>query len=306
MRVLPALICLGLPGLAGALEAPQPAAPPPAALREPALSAIRSALAAGQPATARAHAARLLWQLEPTPEEARAARLAVIDSHLAEKQGETAFRAMLRFGQDYRPLERATAEHFVGGLLELGLAREAVNWLAALDDSSALKLRLRLQAGLVRPEVAIAQARARAPKGGAPWWRVLAEAAGKTGDGTLAVEAQEQLINAGEPEAALWDAYDREARAAAGQHSLLTGDDAAWLQLARRPGIRAARARALLDYLSRHGAGRETRLRAQVQHLHSLQQAGLERAALQVYERNLNNAGASSPRDAERPRKPGA
>jgi hypothetical protein len=291
MRLLMPLVFLALPGAAWALEAAPPAGQQQPTLRQSLLSGMRSALADGQPATARAHAARLLWQLDPTPDEARAARLVVIDSHLVEKQGDTAFRAMLRFDQDYRPLDRAIAGHFVAGLLDLGLHREAVNWLAALDDASALKLRLRLRAGLVKPATAIAQARARAARGGAEWWRVLAEAAEKDGEGTLAVEAREQLLDAGEPASELWQAYDREARAAANQYKLLNGDDRAWLELARRPGMRAARSRAVLDYLSRHGAERETRLRAQVLHVYSLQQAGLERAAVRLHERNLKKGG---------------
>lgn len=303
MRPFLALMLLALSGTALALESAPAAGLPQAALRQSLLSDMRSAIAAGRPASARAYAARLLWQLDPTPDEVRAARLAVIDSHLAEKQGDTAFRAMLRFEQDHRPLDRATAEHFVARLLDLGLHREAVNWLAALDDAGPLKLRLRLHAGLVKPDVAITQARARAARGGAPWWRVLADAAEKSGDGTLAVEAQEQLLDAGEPASELWQAYEREARAAASQYKLLAGDDRAWLDLARR--ARAPRARALLDYLSRHGADRETRLRAHVQHVSLLQQAGLERAAVRLYERNLKGAGDPAPREPDRPRPPG-
>jgi len=68
---------------------------------------------------------------------------------------------MLRFDQDYRPLGRDVAERFVERLLDLGLEREAVNWLAGLDDAGALKLRLRFRTGLVTPDAAIAQARAR-------------------------------------------------------------------------------------------------------------------------------------------------
>jgi hypothetical protein len=117
---------------------------------------------------------------------------------------------------------------------------------------------------------------------------VLADAAEKGGDGTLAVEAQEQLLDAGAPASELWPAYEREAKAAANQYKLLAGDDRAWLDLARR--ARPPRARALLDHLSRHGAERETRLRAQVLHVLALQQAGLERAALRLYERNLKSA----------------
>src|ERR671910_771838 len=101
MRLLLSLVLLTLPGAAWTLEAALPSGQRPA-LRESLLSGMRSAIAAGQPATARAQAARLLWQLDPSPDEARAARLVVIDSYLAEQQGAAAFRAMLRFDQDYR------------------------------------------------------------------------------------------------------------------------------------------------------------------------------------------------------------
>src|SRR5690349_12251635 len=52
-----------------------PANLPQPALRQCLLPATRAAVAAGQGATARAYAARLLWQLEATAEEARAIRL---------------------------------------------------------------------------------------------------------------------------------------------------------------------------------------------------------------------------------------
>ena len=56
---------------------------PQAALRQCLIEAARAALATGQGDAARAYAARLLWQLQATPEEARAARLLVIESYLA-------------------------------------------------------------------------------------------------------------------------------------------------------------------------------------------------------------------------------
>lgn len=270
-----------------------PASLPQPALRQCLLAAMRAAVAAGQPATARAYGARLLWQLEATADEARAARLLVIETHLAERDGPTAFRAMLRFEQDYRPLERAVAERFVERLLDLGLEKEAVNWLAALEDTGALKLRLRLKAGLVEPDAAIAQARAQIARGGgAPYWQVLADAAERNGDGTLRVEALEQLLHAGEDGRqgrpvqvnGLWQAYDREAQAAANQNRLLKGDDPAWLDLAaRRLGSSPPQSRALFAYLSRNGAARETRLGAQLQLVFSLYQSGLDHAALSLY-----------------------
>lgn len=275
----------GLPG-----NLPQPE------LRQCLLAAARAAVAAGQGPTARAYAARLLWQLEATPEDARAARLLVIESHLAERQGDTAFRAMLRFEQDYRPLDRAVAERFVERLLDLGLEKEAVNWLAALDDAGALKLRLRLAAGLVSPDAAIAQARARITRdagaaGGTEYWRLLAEAAEKQGNDTLRVEALERMLHAagdGERQqarvAGLWQAYSRAAQGAANRNGLLVGDDGAWLAFAaRRLGASPPESRALFAHLSRNGAAREARLNAQLQLVLSLYQGGLDHAALRLF-----------------------
>ncbi len=279
-----------------------PANLPQPALRQCLLAAARAAVAEGRGETARAYAARLLWQLEATAEEARAARLLVIESYLAERQGETAFRAMLRFEQDYRPLERGVAERFVGRLLDLGLEKAAVNWLAALDDAGPLKLRLRLRAGLTGPDAAIAQARAQLARdgkagGGAEYWRVLADAAEKQGDGTLRVEALERLLNAGdeggdnggpkrrqEQAAALWQAYSSAAQAAANRNQLLTGDDNAWLDFAaRRLGASPPQSRALFAHLSRNGAARETRMGAQLQLVFSLYQNGFDHAALHLF-----------------------
>ncbi len=269
-----------------------PANLPQPALRQCLLAAARAAVAAGQGATARAYAARLLWQLDAAAEEARAARLLVIDSYLSERQGDAAFHAMLRFGQDYRPLERATAERFVGALLDLGLDKEAVNWLAGLDDASALKLELRLRTGLMTPDAVIAQARAQIAKGGGPeYWRVVAAAALKQGDGVLRIEALERILNhsdgndAGLAQAAVqWQAYSSEALAIANQNRLLKGDDNAWLDFAaRRLGASPPQSRALFAHLSRNGAADATRLGAQLQLVFSLYQGGLDLAALRLF-----------------------
>jgi hypothetical protein len=265
---------------------------PQPALRQCLLAAARAAVATGQGATARAHAARLLWQLDAAAEEARAARLLVIESYLVERQGSTAFHSMLRFEQDYRPLDRATAERFVERLLDLGLEKEAVNWLASLDDSSALKLQLRLRTGLMAPDAVIAQARAHLAKGGGPeYWQVLAAAAAKQGNGVLRIEALERILNysdgsdAGLAQAAvLWQAYAAEALAIAKQNRLLVGDDNAWLDYAaRRLGTNPHQSRALFAHLARNSAAGATRLGAQLQLVFSLYQSGLDLAALRLY-----------------------
>jgi hypothetical protein len=270
-----------------------PAGLPQPVLRQCLLAAIRAAVAAGRPAAAREYAARLLWQLDPAPDEARDARLLVIESHLAERQGEAAFHSMLRFDQDYRPVGRDIAERFVTGLLDLGLEKEAVNWMAALENTGPLKLRLRLRAGLVAPDAAVVQARARLGGGDvAGYWRVLADAAEKLNDGTLRVEVMERRLQAGgggnpqPPQAeALWQAYSIEAQVAANLARLLTGDDNAWMDFAsRRMGSSPPQARALFAHLSRKGAARDTRLAAQLQLVYSLQQGGLDQAALRLFE----------------------
>lgn len=272
---------------------------PPPALRSCLISAARAAVALGQGGQARAYAARLLWQLDPAPVETRAARLLVIDSYLAERQGEAAFRAMLRYEQDYRPLDRDTAARFVGALLDLQLDKEAVNWLASLEDAGAMKLRLQLRTGLIGPDAAIAQARAqlarhaKAGGGGVDYWQVLAEAAARQGNGALQIEALEQLLNrAGgnesrarrTPAQELWQAYLSVAQAAANRDRLLAGDDTAWAdRAARRVGANPPESRALFAYLARSGKAAETRLGAQLQIAFSLYQGGLDYTALHLF-----------------------
>jgi hypothetical protein len=286
-----------LTALARHEDALKRAAALPAALSEPVLrrcllAAARAAMGAGRGAAARAYAARVLWALEAPSDEARAARLIVIDSHLADRQGVPAFHAMLRYDQDYRPLDRAMARRFVEQLLELGLDHEAVNWLAALDDQGALKLHLRLRARLIEPKTAIAEARARLHKADdARYWRVLAEAAANEGNLALRVEALERLLQGHEPSAlkperaaALWQAYFQAAESAANEARLLGGDDRAWLDLAaRRLEGSPPQGRALYARLSREAAAPATRLRAQSQLTESLERGGLARTALHLF-----------------------
>ena len=288
-----------------------PGGVPSPALRSCLISAARAAVALGQGALARAYAARLLWQLDPAPAETRAVRLLVIDSYLAERQGESAFRAMLRYEQDYRPLERDTAARFVGALLDLQLDKEAVNWLASLEDAGATKLRLQLRTGLIGPDAAIARARAQLARlaksggDGIDYWQVLAEAAARQGNGTLRIEALERLLNRpGENESRaprtsaqeLWQAYLAVAQAAANRDQLLAGDDIAWADhAARRLGASPQESRALFAYLARSGAAIDTRLGAQLQIAFSLYQGGLDYTALRLFGDREIAAGALDP-----------
>ena len=271
-----------------------PAKLPAAELRLCLLEGARAAVAAGKGPEARDYAARVLWQLDAKTAEARAARLLAIESQVLEQQGETTFRSMLRFEQDYRPLDAAVAERFVEALLDLQQDRHAVNWLARLDEPSPQRLRLQLRTGLVTPEGAVAQARARTAKGGAAgYWRVVAEAAVMQKSGSLRVESLENVLQDDEGDARrlqalagqLWQGYLAEAQSAANRAGLLAGDDAAWLDFAsRRLGSDPVQSRTLFAHLSRNGAARDVRLGAQLQLVFSLSQSGLDRSALRLFD----------------------
>lgn len=273
----------------------------PRALKACLLAASRAAAGMGDGASARLHAARVLWRLDPDAAEMRAARLAVIEGYLAGRQGDAAFHAMLRFEQDHRPLEPGVAARFAEALLDLGLEREAVNWLARLEDGGALKLRVQLRAGIVSPEAAIAQSRARLAQrgklagGDAAYWLVLAEAAARKGDGLQRVEALEQLLNrpdAGAQAPGLWQAYSAEGQSAANRNQVLAGDDGAWAGLAaRRQGINAVEARALLAWLARNGGQPQARQAAEFQLVASLRRSGLDYGALHLYADPRTDAG---------------
>ena len=276
------------------------------ALSECLMPAVRAAIAVEQGASARRHAARLLWQGALSAEDARAIRLLVIDSHVADKRGEDAYRSMLRFDLDHRPLERQTATRFVAALLDLGMAKEAVNWLAYLDDAEPVKLMLRLQTGLIESEAAIKLARGLAVKTpGAGWWGVVARAAQMQGSRVLQIEALEQLLQlaaAGDSSQAprvreLWQTYLAAARQAAGRIHLLDNDDAGWGALAAsRVGNEPTMARAVFAHLARRASAFEARGNAQLQLELSLQIAKLDVAALRLFSDEEIAASSLDPR----------
>lgn len=295
------LVTLGRQQDALARAAALPQQMPERELREVLHAAAQAGIAAGQSGATRAYAAHLLWRLGASTDEARALRLLVIESYLAERNGEEAFRAMLRYTQDYQPIERPVAGRFVEALLDLGMEREAANWLARLEDTSAAKLLLRLKTNLLSPEEAVAQARAQLAKGGTPGhWQVIAEAAARQGNRTLRLEALERQLAAAKDGAlqaqALWRAYSAGAQDLANQHQLLTGDDNAWSDFAaRRLGADPFLSRAFYAYLAQRGRAPTARQNAQLQLAYSLQQAGLERAALRLFEHVPFAAAALDP-----------
>ncbi len=260
------------------------------------VEAARSALEQNQPGPARTHAARLMWQTQATGDQVKAARVAVIESYVAERRGEDAFRSMLRFQQDYSPLERAVAERFAEALLELGLDREALNWLSVTGEVSPARLRLQLRGATLAPEAVIVQARAALARSPDPaYWRAIHEAAVRSRNGSVQIEALEHVLQSADPrsgsalsEAAqrLWRTYIATAGEIGNTEQLLVGDDGAWADFAaRRLGSDAFASRAISAYLAQRAGDPEIQRNAQLQLTFSLQSAGLDYAALRLMQR---------------------
>ena len=251
--------------------------------------AAQSALALGQGAAAREYAARVLWAPGAGNQQIREMRLLVIRSYARESRAGDAYGSMLRFQQDYRPLTAATATEFVDILLDLDRVKEAVDWMGMLEDGSATQLRLRLHTGLVKPQDAVAQARAALKRAAdTRWWRVILDAAQRQPSALLRLEALEQLLDAPAPQAVtaaqLWNAYDAFVRDSANMHHLLAGDDAGWLEFAqRRRETETTAARAYFAHLARNARAAPVRDSAQAQLAAGYAAASLPRAGLRLF-----------------------
>ena len=89
----------------------------------------------GDGASARSYLARLLWRFPLAPADQQRARRLVIRSYLVEHKPDEAYRAMLRYQQDFAPLSKDVATEFAQGLLSEGRATDAMTWLADLDPA---------------------------------------------------------------------------------------------------------------------------------------------------------------------------
>ncbi|MDB5811597.1 MAG: hypothetical protein JWN94_3719 [Betaproteobacteria bacterium] len=259
------------------------------------LQGARAALANGDAKSGRRFLAQLLWRQELPAEEIRAARLLVIETYLLDDQPKDAYALMLRYQQDYKPVDRDTAARFVDALLAAGMEKEAVNWFSQLDDASPLKLLLRLKTKLIAPDVGIAQARAALAKSNnIAYWLVLQHASALQVDRLLQVEALENLLQlAGDKPAErvsaiaaeLWKSYAAAAQDVANESRLLVGDDAGWADYAARRGAATPVAgRALFAYLAHQSKIRSTRQSAQLQLTYALQSAKLPLTAVRLFE----------------------
>jgi len=246
-----------------------------------------------QGAAARALLARLIWQFELNPADQQWARRLVIRSYLVEHKAQDAYRAMLRYQQDFQPLPQDVATEFVQGLLQEGHATEAMTWLAELDPAAPITLALKMKVGLIAPDAAIAQARAalqRQPNT-VPYVEVIVDGAEMLKDDRQRIGALEQWLDLAEStqdvdrEARLWRAYLREAERLGNRAQVLQGDDAAWLELASRTeGTDALGARALYAYVAQQGGGSDVRETALSRLYAMLATAQMEGVAVRLFD----------------------
>jgi hypothetical protein len=272
-----------------------PPGAPQSVARHCLMQGARAAIAVAQGAPARELLARLLWQYDTSAEEMRQVRLLVIEAYLAENNPREAYVLMLRYQQDYKPIDRDTAARFVEALLAGSMEQEAVNWLSQLDDANPAKLILRMRTNLVTPDVAITQARAALAKNNSvvPYWLVLQHAATAQRNALLHLEAAENLLQlavdkpperAADLAADLWKAYTSAALEIANQEKLLVGDETNWSDFgARRASASPTTGRAFFAHLAVSSKLAATRLSAQLQLVYSLQSSKLPLTAVRLF-----------------------
>lgn len=277
------------------------------------LAAANAALRSGDPAQARlwlrmwfASVAVELAHFD-APQYRRARRL-VIEALLVERNADFAYRAMLRFQQDFGPLAADEVEGFVAGLLRLNRNSEAANWLTQLGPRSHYAALLRLRAGLMPPDAAVVQARTALAKSSDPAAMELLEAAARAqNDRAALVEVAELRAELGastrsaqgqgshKTPVSLWQVYEEAALQGANQAQLLVGDDNGWLVHANR--IRAQQpsmARALLARIAMKSANERLRGDARVQLVTALREARLARVAILFFADATPISGALS------------
>ena len=244
-------------------------------------------------AAARALLARLIWQFDLNPADQQWARRLVIRSYLVEHKADDAYRAMLRYQQDFQPLPQDVAAEFAQGLLAEGDAAEAMTWLAELDPANPLTLALQMKAGLIAPEAAIVKARKALQKQAnrAAYTAIVADGAEMLKDNRQRIGALEQWLGLVEPAegsaervAQLWRAYLQEADSLGNHAQVLQGDDASWLELASRTaGSDTLGARALYAYVAQQGSNEAARETALSRLYAALIAAQMEGAAVQLF-----------------------
>lgn len=234
---------------------------------------------------------RLIWQGGLDAVQRREARRLVIETLFSQGRGDDAYLAVLRYRQDFHPLERSEIESFAQGLSVHGKAAEALAWLPQVGDP-ALALLLKLRGGVVQVQEAAELARSELKKSGRyGYWAVLGQAAILQQNHALHVEALENLLslqNENMPAAPrlsaedLWQGYNALALTLGNQHQLLLGDEGAWMTLAKAEQQDPRAARALFAHLVRHAKNQAIRGEAETHLFHHLVRGGLARTAFRL------------------------
>lgn len=266
------------------------------------LPAVNAALRSGDPLQARlwlrlwfAGAAVDLPNIEAV--QYRRARRLVIEALLSERNAEGAYRAMLRYQQDFGPLGAEEVEGFASGLLRLNRNTEAAHWLTQLSPRSHYAALIRMRAGLMTPDAAAVQARTALAKANDPAAMDLLEAAARAQNdrGSLVEVAELRAergasMRIGLPDVprvstvSLWRTYEDASLHGANQAQLLVGDDNGWLAHANR--IRAQQpsmARALLAHLALKANSDLIRADARLQLVGALREARLDRVVILLF-----------------------
>jgi len=262
---------------------------PPALVRVCLLAGARAAIVLKEGAQARQFLAQVLWKQEFGADDWRATRQLVIDSYIADDKPDDAYLLMLRYQQDYRPLDHVTAGHFVAILLKAGMTQEAVDWLPRLDDKGPVKTWLSMNTKLLAPDAAVARARAAlAKEPDMLWWEVIRQAALIDNDRVLQTEVLENLLELAASNndivtltAELRHNYETTAQDVANRAQLLIGDDTAWMDAAGR-AVPPTAGRALYAYLAKFGQTAAARDAAQARLALSLVDSHLMSAAARL------------------------
>lgn len=268
----------------------------PADLRQLAYgSAAQAALDSGQPRRAADFLRRQLWGGDGAAEPAqRPARRLVIEVYLTEGRSRDAYRAMLRFQQDFRPLSREESLAFVRGLAAGGLGKEALSFAAGLDAKHPAVVRAELGAGVTAPATALAAAWTALMRGEDPdaLWLLL-EAARRVPDRSAEVSALEGLLNRSPQDVTrartadateLAEAYGRRGQELANAGQLLVGEDTAWLVAAeKRAAADPVGARSIWALLAKQARSEANRRLAAERLLGSLREGKLGLAAVRLF-----------------------
>jgi hypothetical protein len=268
----------------------------PADLRQLAYGlAAQAALDSGEPRRAGNFLRRQLWGGGALAEPAeRQARRRVIEVYLAEGRPRDAYRAMLRFQQDFRPLNGEESLAFVRGLAAGGLGKEALSFAAGVDAKHPSVVMAELGAGVITPAAALAAAKATLARSDDPGsLRLLLEAARRAPDRSAEVTALERLLNLPQKTAAqygavdaaeLAEAYGRRGQELANAGQLLVGEDAAWLAAAeKRAASDPVGARALWALLAKLARSDANRRQASDRLLASLRAGKLNITAVRLF-----------------------